>query len=63
MSDEPADDGYALGLLVDLRDLCRKIGDNNYRMAAELHDLLHKGPIRTSMISTRSFIPKRCRSS
>jgi hypothetical protein len=42
MSDEPADDGYALGLLVDLRDLCRKIGDNHYRMAAELHDLLRK---------------------
>ncbi len=42
MSDEPADDGYALGLLVDLRDLCRKIGDTNYRMAAELHDLLRK---------------------
>jgi hypothetical protein len=40
MADEPASDGYALGLLVDLRDLCRKIGDNNYRMAAELHDLL-----------------------
>jgi hypothetical protein len=42
MTDESADDGYALGLLVDLRDLCRKIGDNSYRMAAELHDLLRK---------------------
>ena len=35
-------DGYTLGLLVDLRDLCTKIGDNHYRMAAELHDLLRK---------------------
>jgi hypothetical protein len=42
MNDEPANDGYALGLLVDLRDLCRKIGDSHYRMAAELHDLLRK---------------------
>jgi hypothetical protein len=42
MTDEPADDGYTLGLLVDLRDLCTKIGDNHYRMAAELHDLLRK---------------------
>ena len=35
-------DGYTLGLLVDLRDLCTKIGDNHYRMAAELHDLLRE---------------------
>jgi hypothetical protein len=35
-------DGYALGLLVDLRDLCQKIGDGHYSMAAELHDLLRK---------------------
>jgi hypothetical protein len=35
-------DGYTLGLLVDLRDICRKIGDNHYRMSAELHDLLRK---------------------
>ena len=42
MTDEPQGDGYTLGLLVDLRDLCRKIGDNHYRMAAELHDLLRK---------------------
>ena len=42
MTDEPQGDGYTLGLLVDLRDLCTKIGDNHYRMAAELHDLLCK---------------------
>ena len=42
MTDESQGDGYTLGLLVDLRDLCTKIGDNHYRMAAELHDLLRK---------------------
>jgi hypothetical protein len=42
MTNVPAEDGYALGLLVDLRDLCRKIGDTHYRMAAELHDLLRQ---------------------
>ena len=42
MTDAASDDNYALGLLVDLRDLCRKIGDNHYSMAAELHDLLRK---------------------
>jgi hypothetical protein len=42
MTDEPAGDGYTLGLLVDLRDLCMKIGANHYRLAAELHDLLRK---------------------
>jgi hypothetical protein len=42
MTDETQGDGYTLGLLVDLRDLCRKIGDSHYRMAAELHDLLRK---------------------
>ena len=42
MAEETEGDGYTLGLLVDLRDVCRKIGDNHYRMAAELHDLLRK---------------------
>jgi hypothetical protein len=42
MTDDPQGDGYTLGLLVDLRDLCTKIGDNHYRMAAELHDLLRE---------------------
>jgi hypothetical protein len=42
MTDESVGDGYALGLLVDLRGLCRKIDDNNYRMAAELRDFLRK---------------------
>jgi hypothetical protein len=35
-------DGYALGLPVNLRDLCQKIGNGHYSMAAELHDLLRK---------------------
>jgi hypothetical protein len=42
MTDGPQDDGYALALLVDLRDICRKIGEHHYRMAAELHDLQRK---------------------
>src|ERR1700682_619773 len=42
MTDEPRGDGYTLGLLVDLRALCTKIGDSHYRMAAELHDLLRR---------------------
>src|SRR5258708_40202446 len=42
MTDDSQGDRYTLGLLVDLRDLCTKIGDNHYRMAAELHDLLRK---------------------
>jgi hypothetical protein len=42
MTDERAGNRYAPGLLVDLRGLCRKIDDNNYRIAAELHDLLRK---------------------
>jgi hypothetical protein len=42
MTDEPQGDGYTLGLLVDLRALCTKIGDSHYRMAAELHDLLRQ---------------------
>jgi len=42
-SQAPRDDeAYTLGLLVDLRDLCRKIGETHYRMSAELHDLLRK---------------------
>lgn len=42
MTEMFAGEGYALGLLVDLRALCRKIDSNNYRMAAELHDRLRK---------------------
>jgi hypothetical protein len=42
MTCDTQNDGYALGLLVDLRDICKKIGDDHYRMAAELHDLLRK---------------------
>ena len=42
MNDEMPDDGYTLGLLVDLRDLCTRIGESHHRMAAELHDLLRK---------------------
>ena len=42
MSQAPSDEAYTLGLLVDLRDLCQKIGDTHFRMAAELHDLLRK---------------------
>ena len=42
MTGESQGDGYTLGLLVDLRDLCKKIGDSHYSMAAELHDLLRQ---------------------
>jgi hypothetical protein len=42
MTDDARDDGYTLGLLVDLREICTRIGDSHYRMAAELHDLLRK---------------------
>jgi hypothetical protein len=42
MTGDTQGDGYTLGLLVDLLDICRKIGDNHYRMSAELHDLLLK---------------------
>jgi hypothetical protein len=42
MTGESQGDGYTLGLLVDLRALCTKIGDSHYRMAAELHDLLRQ---------------------
>jgi hypothetical protein len=41
MTDETPDDGYTLGLLVDLRDLCKKIGTATSE-AAELHDLLRQ---------------------
>ena len=36
----PHDEAYTLGPLVDLRQLCQKIGDTHFRMAADLHDLL-----------------------
>jgi hypothetical protein len=39
MSQAPSDEAYTLGLLVDLRHLCQKIGETHFRMAAELHDL------------------------
>jgi hypothetical protein len=42
MTIDPRGDGYTLGLLVDLRDLCKKIGESHYSMAAELHDLLRQ---------------------
>ena len=42
MTHQATDDGYTLGLPVDLRDLCTKIGDSHRRMAAELHDLLRQ---------------------
>ncbi len=39
--DEPGD-AHTLGLLVDLRNLCRRMGDEHHRMASELHDLLRQ---------------------
>jgi hypothetical protein len=39
---EDEGDAYTLGLLVDLRDLCSRIGDEHHRMASELHDLLRQ---------------------
>jgi hypothetical protein len=35
-------DAHTLGLLVDLRNLCRRMGDEHHRMASELHDLLRQ---------------------
>jgi hypothetical protein len=35
-------DAHTLGLLVDLRNLCTRIGDEHHRMASELHDLLRQ---------------------
>jgi|SRR6516165_7515554 hypothetical protein len=42
MTEDAQNDGYALGLLVDLRDVCKRIGDTHYTMAAELHRLLRQ---------------------
>jgi hypothetical protein len=42
MTAETPGDGYTLGLMVDLRELCKKIGESHHRMAAELHDLLRR---------------------
>lgn len=42
MQDEDDGDAHTLGLLVDLRNLCRRMGDEHHRMAAELHDLLRQ---------------------
>lgn len=39
---EDEGDAHTLGLLVDLRRLCERIGDEHHRMAAELHDLLRQ---------------------
>lgn len=35
-------DAHTLGLLVDLRNLCTRMGDEHHRMASELHDLLRQ---------------------
>lgn len=35
-------DAHTLGLLIDLRNLCSRIGDEHHRMAGELHDLLRQ---------------------
>jgi len=42
VADEDAGDAHTLGLLVDLRNLCTRIGDEHHRMASELHDLLRQ---------------------
>ena len=39
---EDEGDAHTLGLLVDLRKLCSRIGDEHRRMASELHDLLRQ---------------------
>ena len=39
MAGEDKGDAHTLGLLVELRDLCRRMGDEHHRMASELHDL------------------------
>jgi len=42
MDGDDEGDAHTLGLLVDLRDLCSRIGDEHHRMASELHDLLRQ---------------------
>ncbi len=42
MSTEDEGDAHTLGLLVDLRNLCTRIGEEHHRMASELHDLLRQ---------------------
>ena len=39
---EDEGDALTLGLLVDLRNLCSRIGDEHHRMASALHDLLRQ---------------------
>ena len=42
MAGEDEGDAHTLGLLVDLRNLCRRMGDEHHRMVSELHDLLRQ---------------------
>ena len=42
MAGEDEGDAHTLGLLVDIRNLCRRMGDEHRRMASELHDLLRQ---------------------
>jgi hypothetical protein len=50
MTDDSQGDGYTLGLLVDLRDLCTKFGDNHSR----LHRTVHPDPsVKTSPMDSR----------
>jgi hypothetical protein len=39
---EDEGDGYTLGLLLDLRNLCTKIAENNWVYANEVHRLLQQ---------------------
>jgi hypothetical protein len=42
MADDEQADRFTLGLLVDLRDLCKEIGNEHLRFSSELHDLLRQ---------------------
>ena len=42
MAGEDEGDAHTLGLLVDLRNLCRRMVDEHHRMESELHDLLRQ---------------------
>jgi hypothetical protein len=39
---EDAGDAHTLGLLVDMRDLCRRIAEEHDHWAAQLHELLRQ---------------------
>jgi hypothetical protein len=39
---EDEGDAHTLGLLVDMRELCRKIAENHHHYAAQLHGLLRQ---------------------